>query len=335
MSYKIVTGITRELSMVNEFLEPIGGELVQTPLKTEEDIIAHAADADAILVGVLEPYTARVIKELSRCKIISRTGIGYSNIDVEEAARQGIPVSIVIGSNSQEVSDYALSWILAFNRRLLPIVQAVHGGAWVSGSPQMVKARGKMRRLNQQTLGLIGMGRIGSLAAQKAKGFGMRVIVYDPYISEEAVRNAGVEAADFDTVLCEADYISIHAQLTAETKHLFDASAFEKMKPSAYLINAARGGFVDETALYNAVSEGSIAGAALDVTDPEPPAVNNPLFGLDQVFLTGHSSWFSDASAAESLQIATDAVFKALRGEWPPTLANPAVKEQPNARIGG
>ncbi len=334
MNFKVVTGVTLNISVMAEMLATIGAELIQLPLRSEEAILEHAADADAVIVGLTEPYTKKAIDGLIRCKVMSRTGVGFSNIDVEEATRQGIPVSIAIGSNMHEVSDYALACILNFNRRLLPLNQAVHSGSWKSGSASMMGARGKMFRLNRQTLGLIGMGRIGSLVAQKAKAFGMHILVYDPYVSADAVRELGVVATDLNTVLCQSDYISIHAPLTSETRHLLGLSEFKRMKPTAYLINAARGGLIDEKALYQAVTEGHIAGAALDVNDPEPIDPDNPLFALDQVLLTGHSAWFSNASVLEGSRLAAEAVIAALRDTWPPNLVNPEVKEQKNARIG-
>jgi len=334
MNFKVVTGVTLNISVMTEMLATVGAELIQLPLRSEEAILEQAADADAVIVGLIEPYTEKVIRGLTQCKVMSRTGVGYSNIDVEEATRQGIPVSIAAGSNMHEVSDYALACILTFNRRLLPLNQAVRSGVWKSGSASMAGARGKMFRLSQQTLGLIGMGRIGTLVVQKAKAFGMHILVYDPYVSAEAARKLGAEAADFDSVLSQSDYISIHAPLTSETRHLLGLSEFRKMKPTSYLINAARGGLLDEKALYQAIKEGSIAGAALDVNDPEPINPDNPLFSLDQVLLTGHSAWFSNTSVLEGSRLAAEAVISALRDTWPPNLVNPEVKEQKNARIG-
>lgn len=333
MNYKVVTGVTLNTGFMQDILKRIGAELIQLPLKTEADVIKHAADADGAIVG-LEPYTKKVIETMGRCKIISRTGVGYSNIDVEEATRQGIPVAIAVGSNMYEVSDYAVACILAFNRGLFPLVKAVRSGVWKGGSQSLMKARGNMRRLSQQTLGLIGMGRIGSLVVQKVKGFGMRVLVFDPYVTAETARKLGAEAADFETVLTQSDYISIHAPLTSETEHILGRAQFKKMKPTAYLINAARGGLVDEKALHQALTEGIIAGAALDVTDPEPPDPDNPLIKLEQVLMTGHSSWYSDTSILEGQTMAAEAVVQALTGTWPSYLANPEVKQQKNARIG-
>ena len=333
MAVKVLARVGLPAETIKEILTKAGVELVFAPLWKEGDIIAHAADADAVIVGATEPYTKKAIQALAKCKILSRMGIGYSNIDVDEATRQGIPVTVVLDASVHEVSDYALACILAFNRKLIPLDRAVKGGAWRVNSGEIMKARGKMFRLNQQTLGLVGMGRIGSLLASKAMALGMRVIVFDPYLTPEAIRQTGGEPADFETLLAESDYISLHAPLTPQTNQLFGMEEFRKMKPTAYIINAARGALIDEGALHQALIEGLIAGAALDVTEPEPPAPDNPLLNLDQVVATGHSSFNSDASNRELQQRAAEAVLTALRGEWPPFLINPKVKEQKNCRI--
>jgi D-3-phosphoglycerate dehydrogenase len=333
MAIKVLARVGLPAETIKEILTKAGVELVFAPLWKEEDIIAHAADADAVIVGATEPYTKKAIQALVKCKILSRMGIGYSNIDVDEATRQGIPVTVVLDASVHEVSDYALACILAFNRKLIPLDRAVKGGAWRVNSGEIMKARGKMFRLNQQTLGLVGMGRIGGLLSGKAMALGMRVIVFDPYLTPEAIRQTGGEPADFETLLAESDYISLHAPLTPQTKQLFGMEEFRKMKPTAYIINAARGALIDEGALHQALIEGLIAGAGLDVTEPEPPAPDNPLLYLDQVVATGHSSFNSDASNLELQQRAAEAVLTALRGEWPPFLINPKVKEQKNCRI--
>lgn len=334
MEFKVVSRVGLPLTIAEEMLSKIGAKLVKAPLWKEDDIVQHAADADAIIAGATEPFTQKAIRALAKCKVISRYGIGYSNVDVEEATRQGIPVAIVVDASIHEVSDFAMACILAFSRKLFPLSQAVRAGAWKPGGEDIVKVRGKMHRLNEQTLGLVGMGRIGSLVVQKAKAFGLRVIIFDPYLTPDMVKRLGAELVDFDRVLKESDYISLHAPLTPETEKLFGLQAFKKMKPTAYIINAARGGLIDEDALYQAITGGLIAGAGLDVTDPEPPRANHPLFKLDQVIMTGHSAWFSETGLKEIQIRTTEAVLKALKGEWPSSLANPKVKEQGNRRIG-
>jgi D-3-phosphoglycerate dehydrogenase len=334
MPGKVVARAGVDFTVAQNILTQAGGQLVTAPLWTEEDLIRHAADADAVIVAATEPYTPRVIQNLRRCRIISRMGIGYNNINVEEATRQGIPVAVVLDASVHEVSDQAMALLLAFSRRLFPLVQAVRKGIWKSGSAEIVKVRASMFRLNQQTLGLVGVGRIGSRMPAKAQAFGMRVLAYDPYLSAQELQKQGAEKVDFEKLLSESDYISIHAPLTPETEKMFGLKEFKKMKPTAVVINTARGAIIDEQALYQALVAGVIAGAGLDVCEPEPPRPENPLFQLEQVLITGHSAFFSESSMLELQQKAAEAVLAALKGGWPPVLVNPEVKERKNRRIG-
>jgi D-3-phosphoglycerate dehydrogenase len=334
MAAKVVTGVTWDLSVLEQIIAGAGAQLFRAPMWTEADILKNAADADAVLAGVIEPFTAKVLQGLPKCKIISRVGIGFDNINVEEATRLGIPVTLVQDAQSQEVSDYALACILAFNRKLFPLSRAVAAGVWKAGSKELIQARGQMFRLNRQTVGVIGMGRIGLLLVQKTRALHMRVLVYDPYVSPEFVQRTGAEVADLDRLLRESDYVSLHAPLMPQTRKLLGKEALRKMKPTAYLINAARGGLVDEKALAQAITEGWIAGAALDVTDPEPPSPENPLLKLDMVLATGHSSFYSDAYLVETQETCAEQILSALQGRWPRNLANPEVQKQPARRIG-
>ncbi|MBI5969010.1 MAG: C-terminal binding protein [Deltaproteobacteria bacterium] len=333
MAAKVVTSAALTLKMAEEMLSRVGAQLVFAPLGTEDDIIKHAVDADAVIVGSTEPYTQRAIQALGKCKIISRMGIGFNNIDVEEATRQGIPVAVVLDASVHEVSDHAMAFLLAFSRKIFPLTKAVREGVWKAGSSEILKIRDPMFRLTQQSLGLVGVGRIGSRVAQKARAFGMRVLGYDPYLSSWELQERGAEKVDFDRLLRESDFISLHAPLTSETKGMFGLLEFRRMKPTAIIINTARGGIIDEQALYQALVEGSIAGAGLDVTEPEPPRPDSPLLQLEKVLVTAHSAFFSDSSLQELQQKAAEAVIIALRGDWPPFLINPEVKEQENRRI--
>jgi len=334
MSFKVVARTGLDFTVAEKVLSKAGVGLVPAPLWSEEDIIKHAADVDAAIVAAIEPYTARVIQTLGKCRILSRMGIGYNNIDVEAATRQGIPVAVVLDASVHEVSDQAMAFLLAFSRRLFPLAQAVRNGIWRAGSAEIVKARGRMFRLNEQTLGVVGVGRIGGRMPAKARAFGMRVLAYDPYLSAQELQQKGAEKVEFDQLLRESDFISIHAPLTPETRGMFGLKEFRKMKPTAFIINTARGAIIKEGDLHQALVEGAIAGAGLDVSDPEPPDPKNPLFQLEQVLITGHSAFFSERSMMELQQKAAEAVVAALRGEWPPVVVNPEVKDRKNRRIG-
>ncbi|HSR11436.1 MAG TPA: C-terminal binding protein [Thermodesulfobacteriota bacterium] len=333
MSGKVVARIGFDLTTAEKMLKGAGLEVVRAAIWTEEDLIRHAADADGVIVSATEPYTPRVIREMKKCRVISRMGIGYNNINVEEATRQGIAVSIVLDASVHEVSDHAMAFLLAFSRKVMPLAQAVRRGVWKPGSIDIVGVRGKMYRLTEQTLGLVGVGRIGSRMAPKGRAFGMRVIGYDPYLSEPEMRQRGVEKVDFDTLLKESDSISVHAPLTPETRGMFGLQEFRKMKPTAVIINTARGAIIREGDLHQALVEGAIAGAGLDVSDPEPPSPDNPLISLEQVLVSGHSAFYSETSMKELQEKAAEAIILGLKGEWPPTLANPEVKEKENRRI--
>ena len=331
MAMKVITSLP--IASAEEILAKAGIQLVQAPLWTEKAVIEYGADADAAIVGANEPYTPKAIQALSKCKILSRMGIGYNNIDVGEATRQGIPVAVVLDASVHEVSDHALAFLLVFSRKLFPLTQVVRNGNWKPASNDIINARGRMFRLNQQVLGVVGVGRIGSRVCLKARAFGLRVLGYDPYLSREDLQRVGAEKVEFEQLLQESDFISLHAPLTSETKNLFGLKEFKKMKPTAVIINTARGPIIDEQALYQALREGLIAGAGLDVTEPEPPRPDDPLLKLEQVLITGHSAYFSEASNLELQQKSAEAVVLALKGEWPPFLANPEVKEQRNCRI--
>ncbi len=333
MPGKVVARKGFDFRPAEKMLSEAGLQLVLGPMWTEEDVIRDAGDADAVIVGATDPYTSKVIQNLKRCRVISRMGIGFNNIDVEEATRQGIPVTVVLDASVHEVSDQAMAFLLEFSRKIAPLAQAVRQGKWVAGSAEIIRLRGQMFRLNTQTLGLVGVGRIGSRMPGKARAFGMRVLAYDPYLSAEELRQRGAEKVDFDRLLRESDFISIHAPLTPETRGMFGLEQFRKMKPTAVIINTARGAIINHQGLYQALVEGVISGAGLDVCQPEPPAQDDPLLKLDQVMITGHSAFFSQSSMLELQQRAAGSVIAALRGEWPSSVINPEVKKQKNRRI--
>jgi D-3-phosphoglycerate dehydrogenase len=226
-----------------------------------------------------------------------------------------------------------MALLLALARRILPLSQIGKTSVWSQASPELAKVRKGMQPLSGQTLGLVGIGRIGRAVISKAKAFGLRVIAYDPFVDREAGRQMGVELVDFQQLLTEADFISLHAPLTFETRHLFSLEGFREMKPTAYVINTARGALIDEWALVTALKEGYIAGAALDVTEQEPLPPESALLQMENVILTPHSAFYSEASAEYTRRKGVESVLLALRGVWPDMLVNPEVKQRPNRRI--
>jgi D-3-phosphoglycerate dehydrogenase len=203
----------------------------------------------------------------------------------------------------------------------------------VPGRSEIFVARRPTYRLNQSTVGVVGAGRIGSSFVTKALVFGLRVIVCDPYLSKEEITAMGAEKVDLDQLLAEADYVSLHCPANDETNHMFAAPQFKAMKETAVFVNTARGDIVDEPALCQALTDKVIAGAGLDVTDPEPPDPANPILQLDNVIVSAHGAFFSETSIQVLRERTLGAVVDGLSGRWPRALANPEVKDKENRRI--
>jgi len=318
--------------------QELGAEFIARRCESDDDFIALARDADAIItVGSIRPVPRKIIESLEQCRLISNTQIGYDSIDTAAAAERGILVTNVPDYCVGEVSDHAMALILACTRKVVHLDRAVKKGQWgLSASGVEIQQRlwPTMTKLEGQTLGLFGFGRVARALVPKAGGFGMRIIAHDPYVAPEVARQVGVEMVDWKRLLSESDFISIHAALTAETRRIFSHEAFKEMKSTACLINTARGGFVDEAALLQALKEGDIAMAVLDVMDPEPPDPNNPLFTLDNFISTAHSAFYSPASEAERWHRPVLEVARVMRSEWPKAMVNPEAKDKYIARWG-
>ncbi|HTS42158.1 MAG TPA: C-terminal binding protein [Xanthobacteraceae bacterium] len=275
-----------------------------------DDILAVARDADAVFVTYAK-LPGELLRELKRCKVIGRFGLGVDNIDIPAAAALGITVTYVPDYCMREVSDHAMALLLALARKIPLSNQLVQSGRWE------VPPITPLHRLDGQVLGLVGFGNIPRALAPKAKAFGLRVVVHDPFVPEDILAQAAVEDASLDALLAMSDFVSIHAPLLPATRGLFNAETFIKLKPGAYLINTARGPLVDETALINALDAGHLGGAALDVVATEPLPKNSKLLGRDNVILTPHTAFYS-VEALEELQTkcASD-VARVLSGEKP------------------
>ncbi|MCK4222535.1 MAG: C-terminal binding protein, partial [Dehalococcoidia bacterium] len=277
MSFKVLLplAVGGESDKYPQRFRELGAEFLQRDCAADDQFISAARDVDAIItVGSIRSVPRSVIENLEHCRIVCNTQIGYDSIDVEAATERGILVTNVPGYCTEEVSDHAMALLLACARRIVQLNDAARRGQWgLSADATEVQSRiwPGLSRLRGQTLGLLGLGRVGRAVASKARGFGLRVIACDPYVPEDIASQVGVELVDQERLFRESDFLSIHAALTPETRHIMDARAFREMKPSACLINTARGGFVDETALCQALREGKIAMAALDVTETEPP----------------------------------------------------------------
>jgi D-3-phosphoglycerate dehydrogenase len=304
-----------------ELFRRMDAELAVGQCRGEEETIALARDADAIL-NTYAPMTAKVIQALEKCRVIVRFGIGVDNVAVDAATQRGIMVCNTTDYCIDEVADQAMAFLLACTRGLFPSARIAREAAWdFTRMPRLARIRG-------QTLGLLGVGRIGSAVAARAKGFGLRIVGYDPYLSDEAARQIGVQLVDLDTLLKESDFVSIHLPLNSETVGMFGEAALGKMKPTAFLINVARGKIVNQAALCRALQQGKIAGAALDVLETEPPKPNDPILRLDNVILTPHSAWYSEQSRMDMRRRAVGQVVSVLKGEIPYSLVNREVLEK-------
>ena len=315
-----------DLAIEKEVLAAVGGEVMVAGGGSADEIIALAPQADAILT-CWKDVPAEALDIAPNCRVVSRYGIGLDNIPIGRATELGMLVTNVPDFCLEEVSDHVMALLLATARQLFPLARTAERSDWTRETPRPIP------RVKGQTLGLIGFGNIARALVPKALGFGLRVMAYTPRLRPEDAPQ-GVEVTnELATLLAASDYVSIHSPLTEETAHLIDDAALAQMKPNALLINTSRGGVIDERALVQALKEGRIAGAALDVTDPEPPSADNPLLRLENVIVTPHAAFYSVAATAELARKAAENVVTVLRGEVPKTLVNADVLDQENCRL--
>jgi D-3-phosphoglycerate dehydrogenase len=287
-----------------------------------QEIIACVTDADAILV-VSSALPRQVIESLSRCRIISRLGIGTDKIDVMLARDMGILVTNIPGCFSEEMADHTMGFILALARKFPQMSRALVQGDW-SGSRRLSVQN---HRLSSSTLGLVGFGDSAKLVARRARVFGLRILATrrNPRTLDSAAEELGVKIVDLDTLLTESDFVSLHLPLNRETYHLIDRVALNKIKPGACLINTARGAIIDEDALVKALQDGRLGGAGLDTFETINPfsGVNAPpqhaLLALENVILTPHVAALSVEGMREVSEKGIENVVTVLNGYWPPS----------------
>lgn len=287
--------------------------------RSNDELRGRLADADAIIVFHEITLPAGLIAEAARCRIIVRCGVGFDAVDLRSAGARGVPVCNVPDYGVDEVADHAIGLMLACNRGFLRAERLVRH----SLKPWNKAAAGSVQRLAGQTMGIVGLGRIGSAVALRAKAFKMRVLACDPYLRPGLEKVLGVTLVDLPTLLAESDVVSVHTPLNEETRHLIDARALARMKPTATLINTSRGAVVDTDALADALRSGRLAGAGIDVLPIEPPPATMPLIKLWQqtsdpfvnLVITPHTAFYSDAGLVEMRQKAAQEIGRALRGE--------------------
>lgn len=312
MTYKIVVTDYEfaDLAPEQAVMDKAGLILTPAQCRSEAELIEVCADADAI-INQYAQITPRVIAALGTCKVISRYGIGLNTIAVPEATAAGICVANVPDGSLEDVSDHAAAMMLSLARGLGRFDAAVRAGRWdYTVAKPLFRMRGK-------TLGLLSFGQIPQRLARKMAAFGVTVIAHDPYANPAVAADLGVTLVDSETLYRQADFLSVHVPLTDSTQGMVGHDQFALMKPTAYLINTARGPVVDQPALVEALQRGVIAGAGLDVFESEPLGADHPLASLPNVLLSPHCAWYSEESEVEIRSKAAQNVVDVLQGRLP------------------
>jgi len=289
-----------------------------------EVLLREVRDIDGLLSLLTDKIDAELMDAAPRLKVVYNHAVGYDNIDVPAATARGIPIGNTPGVLTDTVADLAFTLLMAAARRIQESIDYVRAGKWRTWGPRLLTGQD----IHGATLGIVGFGRIGQAMAKRASGFGMRVLYNDVARREDLEKALGVTFADMDTLLHEADFITIHTDLNETTRHLFNARAFAQMKRTAILINTARGPIVDHTALYDALKSGTLGGAALDVTEPEPILMDNPLLTLPNCLIVPHIASASVATRAKMAQMAAANLIAGVHGERLPNCVNPEVYER-------
>lgn len=315
----ITANIFPGLEVEQGVLARLNVEVVKIPCRTKEELIAAGKGAAALIIGNVK-ITAEVLSHWPDCLAIVKPAVGVDNIDVDAATAAGVCVANVPDYGTDEVATHAMALLLNAFRYVDAEAAKVRAGSWQPKPPYPTQ------RSAGRTLGIVGFGRIGQSVARKAAGFDWRLLAWDPYISDDEIRSKNAEPVDYETLLAQSDLVTLHLPLTEETHGMIDAGALAKMKPSAFLVNTARGGIVDSAALVQAVESGQIAGAAVDVVDVEPPPADHPLHRTERILVTAHVAWYSEQAFEDVRVKAVEEVARVLQGELPRNLQNPEVK---------
>lgn len=310
-----------------------GADLRSAPLWSADEARANAEDASIIVLGAVEPFDAELLGSLPNLQAVVRRGVGLDNVDVAAATRLGIVVANVPDASVEEVSDHALSLLLAIERAVPWLDRAVRDGLWAKDPSQIQAVRGRARRLAHLTAGVVGLGRIGLAFARKARPIYGELIGSDPLIAPEVAVQHGIRLVQVDELLRHADHVTLHAPLLPSTQHLINRESIATMREGAIVVNTSRGGLVDAEALVEAVTAGMLGGAGLDVTDPEPLPSTSPLLTADRILITAHSAASSTVAAAELARRSVDAAIALALGQRPDSVVNSDVLESPVLRM--
>ena len=307
-------------------LEAAGAKVIVAPDGNEDTLINLAKDVDAIMTCFAK-VTEKVIRSAEKCVAIGRFGVGTDNIDVATATELGIPVTYVPDYCVDEVSDHVLAMLHTWNRKIALFDQSVKSEGWGHLGLTM-----RIKRLRGKTIGIVGFGRIGQAVAEKASVFGLKILASDPVTPKEIVESYGGQLVAFEELLEQSDFVSLHAPLTPATEKLIGPREFDLMKYDSFLINAARGPLIDESALYDALSNGKIGGAGLDVMVENEPPKDHPLMQLENILITPHTAFFSQESTLELEERAASEVVRVYKNIMPENLVNKEVLDHPNPK---
>ena len=309
-----------------DLFEAAGFEVVEGRIRSTEDFIDLMRDADGAQVGTL-PLTSRAVMEACpKLKVVSRMGVGVDSIDLDAATELGVLACNVPGVNTTEVADHAVAMLLSLTRCLHDAIATTRQGHWRDKRGSTGKYQRGVRRIAGHAVGIVGFGDIGRAFATRIRGFGpAEIIAHDPYVEQTTGDLYGVRLVGFEELLSRADYITVHCSATAQTRHLFNSNTLGKLKPTAMLVNTARGPIIDGKALAAALEAGQLEAAALDVTEIEPVESHDPLLKLPNCIVTPHIAGFSPTFLEECPIRQAENIIRVLSGRKPHGLANPEV----------
>lgn len=300
-------------------LSEVDAELTLTKGMSDQEILREVRDAVALVV-IGHPITREMIEAADKCKLIMTLSVGYDVVDLEAATERGIIVSNCPVYCSEEVAEHAITLTVAVARKLHELIPHVREGGFDYKQARPVHS------FRTSLYGIIGLGRIGRHSARKAQGLGMRVAAYDPYVDDDIFEMLGVERFyDLAPMLEAVDYLSVHAPLTDETYHMIDAEALSRMKPHAVVVNTARGSIIDVAALEEALQNGTVGGAGIDVLETEPPTGEEPILTLSNAIVTPHIAWYSEESHEQNQIDGMDELVRVLEGQRPRHVVNPQI----------
>ena len=309
-----------------DLFEAAGFEVVEGRVRSTEDFIDLMRDADGAQVGTMPLTSREVLDACPKLKVVSRLGVGVDSIDLDAATELGVLACNVPGVNTTEVADHAVALLLSLTRRITDAARTTAAGEWRSNPRRTGEYHRSVRRIAAHVVGIVGFGNIGRAFATRIRGFGpAEIIAHDPYVEQTTADLYGVKLVDFEELLRRADYITIHCAATTETRHLFNSNTLGQLKPTALLVNTARGPIIDGAALAAALQAGQLEAAALDVTEIEPVESHDPLLELPNCIVTPHIAGFSPTFLEECPIRQAENIIRVLSGQAPHGLANPEV----------